>query len=85
MPEPKEEPTIGLAKTMPANDTSKILLNQGQGGSLYLFPTVCYVKPHANLEEMNKELEAFALQQEKEEEGLKKALLGRIPFQPQIL
>ena len=69
---PDEKP-ISIAKTAPANDTSKVIVNQGKGGSVFLFPTVCFIKPHKDTEAMNKALEAFALKQEKEEAGLRKS------------
>lgn len=73
MPKKTEKNQTTETQQPPANDSTKRVVHSGKGGAIYLFPTVCFLKNHRDVTELNKELEAFILQQEKEEAGLKKS------------
>lgn len=60
--------------TQPTAENSKhVIINEGKGGAVSLFPTVCYVKPHGNIEKLNAELKRFILEQEQATKGLAKS------------
>lgn len=63
------EPT----STSTSNYNRNFLVNEGKGGAVTLFPTVCYIKPHGGVEALNQSLKDLILEQEKAAGGLKRS------------
>ena len=53
-----------------------------KGQAIPLFPTVCFVVEHENTENLNQELKAYCLEQEKSAEGMDLSNKGEEVHEP---